>query len=71
MSDSIEQCEWQFDQPPSRVDLDRLWRELMGLPAIAAFAYLEQLRIKAQRTYALLRQKRLSAGCKVFTWPVT
>lgn len=55
--------EWRFTEPPELVDLDRLWRELRGLSAIHAFAYLGELRSKAPVTYERLRQKRLSENC--------
>lgn len=61
-------CEWGFDVPPEHVDLDLLWTELIGIPAIVAFSYLAELRNKAPQTYARLRTKRLAEGCTIFNW---
>jgi len=60
--------EWEFQEPPEKVDLDRLWEELRNLQAVFAGSYLEQLRAKAPLTYDRLKAQRLAASCKVFNW---
>lgn len=61
-------CEWDFNVPPDQVDLDRLWREWGILPAIAAYAYGEQLYKHAPKTYARIRDLRMAAGCTRLDW---
>ena len=63
-----DQLEWGFDEPPDQVDLDRVWREMMSIPAAFAYTYLGALKARAPKTYARLRAKRLAAGCRVFDW---
>jgi hypothetical protein len=60
--------EWGFQEAPEMVDMTRLWEELLALPAIFAYSYLDQLRTKAPRTYSRLRDIRVANGCNVFAW---
>ena len=66
---AAQKPEWQFLEPPELVDMDRLWSELRGLPAVFAYSYLQQLRLRAPLTYDRLRTIRVAAGCTVFAWP--
>ena len=61
--------EWGFQETPEMVDMTRLWEELLALPVIFAYSYLDQLRTKAPRTYSRLRDIRVANGCAVFAWP--
>ena len=67
---TAEAPEWEFQEHPNEVNMDRLWAELRGLPAVFAYSYLGQLRDKAPQTYCRLREIRIAAGCTVFAWPV-
>ena len=53
----VDQKEWGFDVPPNKVDLDKIAHELsQGLPTFGLF-YINHMRIKAPKTYALLIEK--------------
>jgi hypothetical protein len=59
--------EWKFTVPPDQVDIDRIWSELDGVPAMYVFSYIGQLRMKAPRTYERLRSK-YEPVCKSINW---
>lgn len=63
ISDPIE---WEFGVPASKVDLERIWIELGGMPAIYSIAYINDLKAKAPTVH-----RRLMAWAKergVMTW---
>jgi hypothetical protein len=52
----VNKPEWEFNEPPELVDLDRLWMELRSLPAaINQYSYLDKLCKSAPLTYDRLR----------------
>jgi len=51
----VVDCEWGFNVPPDKVDLERIWSELMDMPTIYALIYLGKLKTNAPKTYARLR----------------
>ena len=64
-----EKPEWNFDVPPSRVDLKSIWEQLLyDVPDVVAHTYLAELREKAPQTYGRLREWRLSEQCQKFNW---
>ena len=53
MDDTIE---WEFEEPASQVDLERLANEVSGIPAVFAVSYMAQLRERAPIVYDRLKQ---------------
>jgi hypothetical protein len=43
--------EWEFGVPASQVDIQRLCSELIGLPAIYVYSYIDQLKKNAPVVY--------------------
>jgi len=51
----IAEAEWDFEELPDQVDLGRIWHELAGHPAISVFAYINEFRKQAPKTYERYR----------------
>ena len=58
--------EWGFLEPPEDVDLQRLWNEAKSASVVMFYSYMEQLYKNAPKTYARLRDWRMSKGCTLF-----
>ena len=63
-----EACEWGFTEPPEQVDLQRIWMEAQAASGIMFYSYMEQLYKHAPKTYARLRDWRMSLGCTLINW---
>jgi len=61
--------EWRFNQLPENIDVQGLWNEIRAIPTpFAAMTYMTDLYRNAPKTYARLRDWRMSQGCRLFNW---
>lgn len=44
--------EWEFDEPPEKVDLERIWNELQTTTLRELACYMAELKRQAPLTYA-------------------